>query len=377
MTKSHHRIASVLMLTAFAATLLTGCGAPSSTESQSTSDAPTVDFGLGLDSKGFFDGLSAKELVTLPADYAAIPLSEEEVAANEKGYADFLEYVVRMVGTTTEVTDREIRNGDMVTLDLTSSVDGVTLADGTLQDYTVILGQGAFIDGFEEQLLGHKTGESFEATIEYPDDAGTALDTDGNEVDLGGKTVLYSVTVKSIMEYELTDDDIVEAFGETTTMPDGTPVTTVDQLYDYFIESETMTNTQNAIIAYLQENSVVEEIPETIIEQQKEVERQYAEYVAYVYNYDSVDEFLTANDYENMDAYIDTAMESIESNVKYRLIIQAIAETDGLEVEDETYLKAFGATKDIVVASYGEEYAAQMALEYTVLTHLASTAKVS
>lgn len=160
-------------------------------------------------------------------------------------------------------------------------------------------------------------------------------------------------------------------------MPDGTPVTTVDQLYDYFIESETMTNTQNAIIAYLQENSVVEEIPETIIEQQKEVERQYAEYVAYVYNYDSVDEFLTANDYENMDAYIDTAMESIESNVKYRLIIQAIAETDGLEVEDETYLKAFGATKDIVVASYGEEYAAQMALEYTVLTHLASTAKVS
>ena len=168
---------------------------------------------------------------------------------------------------------------------------------------------------------------------------------------------------------------IVKAFGDTTTMPDGTPVTTVDQLYDYYIESETMTNTQNAIIAYLQENSEVSEIPESIVEQQKEVERQYAEYIASVYNYESVDEFLAANDYEDMDAYIDTAMDSIESNVKYRLIIQAIAEADGLEVENDAYVKAFGATKDIVAATYGEEYAAQMALEYTVLTHLILTNK--
>lgn len=236
---------------------------------------------------------------------------------------------------------------------------------------------GTFIEGFEEQLLGHKSGETFDVSIEYPDDAGTAKDVDGNEVDLSGKSVLFSVTVKSVMEYELTDEAIVKAFGDTTTMPDGTPVTTVDQLYDYYIESETMTNTQNAIIAYLQENSEVSEIPESIVEQQKEVERQYAEYIASVYNYESVDEFLAANDYEDMDAYIDTAMDSIESNVKYRLIIQAIAEADGLEVENDAYVKAFGATKDIVAATYGEEYAAQMALEYTVLTHLMSTAKVS
>ena len=377
MTKLYQRIASAIMLTTFAASVLTGCSSAPASSSQSSSDAPAVEFGLGLDSKGFYDGIKAQDYVTLPDDYAAIPLSEEDVAANEEGYGDFLEYIVQAAGTTTEVTDRAIQKGDMVTLDLTSSVDGVNLEDGTLQDYTVILGYGTFIEGFEEQLLGHKSGETFDVSIEYPDDAGTAKDVDGNEVDLSGKSVLFSVTVKSVMEYELTDEAIVKAFGDTTTMPDGTPVTTVDQLYDYYIESETMTNTQNAIIAYLQENSEVSEIPESIVEQQKEVERQYAEYIASVYNYESVEEFLAANDYEDMDAYIDTAMDSIESNVKYRLIIQAIAEADGLEVENDAYVKAFGATKDIVAATYGEEYAAQMALEYTVLPHLMSTAKVS
>ena len=374
MKYKHSRIVAALAAVALSASLLAGCSTPAASQS---SASPAVDYGLGLDSNGYYEGITAMDYVTLPENHNAVPVQSDDVTPNEGGYADFYKYIIQMAGTTTEVTDRAIQADDMVTLDLTSSTDGVNLADGTLQDYTVVLGYGAFLDEFEEQLIGHSTGDSFTISIVYPQDAGTTQDENGNEVDLSGKTVDFAVTIKDVMDYELTDENVSDAFANTTTMADGTPVTSVDQLHDYYLESETTTNLQNAIIDYLLTNSTVKEIPESILEQQKEVERQYAEYVASIYNYGTVDEFLTANSYSSMDEYIETAMDSIQSNIEYRLIIQAIAEADNLSVEDEAYMKAFGAAKGVVEETYGEEYAAQMALEYTVLTYLAENAQMS
>ena len=374
MKYKHSRIVAALAAVALSASLLAGCSTPAASQS---SASPAVDYGLGLDANGYYEGITAQDYVTLPEDYNAIPVQSDSITPNESGYADFYRYIIQMAGTTTEVTDRAIQDDDMVTLDLTSSTDGVNLADGTLQDYTAVLGYGAFLDEFEEQLIGHSTGDSFTISIVYPQDAGTTQDENGNEVDLSGKTVDFAVTIKDVMDYELTDENVSDAFANTTTMADGTPVTSVDQLHDYYLESETTTNLQNAIIDYLLANSTVKEIPESILEQQKEVERQYAEYVASIYNYGTVDEFLTANSYSSMDEYIETAMDSIQSNIEYRLIIQAIAEADNLSVEDEAYMKAFGAAKGVVEETYGKEYAAQMALEYTVLTYLAENAQMS
>lgn len=63
MTKLYQRIASAIMLTTFAASVLTGCSSAPASSSQSSSDAPAVEFGLGLDSKGFYDGIKAQDYV--------------------------------------------------------------------------------------------------------------------------------------------------------------------------------------------------------------------------------------------------------------------------------------------------------------------------
>ena len=58
--------------------------------------------------------------------------------------------------------DREVKNDDLVTLDYSGSIDGVAFEGGTNENYDLMIGSGSFIPGLEEQVIGHKKGETFE-----------------------------------------------------------------------------------------------------------------------------------------------------------------------------------------------------------------------
>lgn len=97
--------------------------------------------------------------------------------------------------------DREAKDQDRVTIDFIGRIDGEAFDGGAAEDTPVILGQGQFIPGFEEGLIGAKKGDKKDITANFPEEY--QVDT------LAGKEAIFEVTVKEIAEPktpELTDE---------------------------------------------------------------------------------------------------------------------------------------------------------------------------
>ena len=93
------------------------------------------------------------------------------------------------------VEDRPVEDGDMTTLDFEGFVDGVAFDGGKGENYPLTIGSGAFIPGFEEQLVGAKIGEETEVKVTFPEDY--------QAEHLQGKEAVFKCTVKEIRKKEL------------------------------------------------------------------------------------------------------------------------------------------------------------------------------
>lgn len=102
-------------------------------------------------------------------------------------------------GRTVEVTDRSVEDKDMVTLDFEGFVDGEAFEGGKGTDYPLTIGSGAFIPGFEEQLIGAEIDQDVEVNVTFPEDY--------QSKDLAGKDAVFNCTVHSIKAKELPDLD--------------------------------------------------------------------------------------------------------------------------------------------------------------------------
>ena len=127
-------------------------------------------------------------------------VTEEEVNRN-------LQRLVQENPRIAEVTDRPTEQGDEVVLDYAGFCDGVQFPGGTAENQTLVLGSGAFIPGFEEQLLDKVPGEEVVVKVTFP--------TQYHAEELAGKEAEFRCTIKSIRvktPYEL-DDVFAKEFG--------------------------------------------------------------------------------------------------------------------------------------------------------------------
>lgn len=115
-------------------------------------------------------------------------------------------------GRTVEVTDRGVADKDMVTLDFEGFVDGEAFEGGKGTDYPLTIGSGAFIPGFEEQLIGVEIGQEVEVNVTFP--------ADYQAKDLAGKDAVFKCTVHTIKAKELPelDDEFASEVSECETM---------------------------------------------------------------------------------------------------------------------------------------------------------------
>lgn len=366
------KVISMALAAAMAMGMLAGCGEqPSESGSSNTPDsgsaAAVVNYSLGINDKGFYEDVKALDYITLPEDYLSIPVNEAEVLPSEEGWNDFVSYLKSGAGKMVEITDRAAEMGDTVTLDFTGTVDGVAFEGGSAEDFSLELGSGRFIDGFEEQIAGHNAGDEFDVTVTFPEGYEASKDAEGNEMVLAGKEAVFAVTLKSVGQIELTDEGVAGFFGDDNLMLDGqTKVDSLEKAREYYEERELFTNIQNAVMVYLEENSVVESLPESVINNQLEVEKQYCKYMATVYGYEDIDTFLAENGYDGMDDYLSAAKETVEGNVTRTLILQAVAEKEGIEAQKSDFQAYFGSGRTVAAENYGKGYTAQLALEYSV-----------
>lgn len=92
----------------------------------------------------------------------------------------------KTTGTSTSV----VEEGDVVKLDFVGTIDGKEFEGGSSSNYVLEVGSNTFIDGFEEQIVGHKANENFEIEVLFPEDYG--ID------DLNGKEATFKTSIKAI-----------------------------------------------------------------------------------------------------------------------------------------------------------------------------------
>ena len=358
---------------------MAGCGksASSGASSESTSldlgsaadyDYQNFTYSDGLDENGYWTGVKALDVVTLPEDYAAIPLKKADIEPTEDEVQSQIDSLLDQHSTTAEVTGRAAANGDTVTIDYSGTVDGVAFTGGTYSGYSLKLGSGTFIDGFEDQIVGHNVGDTFDVKVTFPEGYSDSTDAEGNTLVLSGKEAVFSVTLNGINEEvqpELTDAWVDETLGTSNDLH------SVEALRAFYQQQLYQTNLQTAVMDYLLQNSTFGDIPKSVLDYQVTQCLNYYYTMGGHYGYE-LDAFVQMMGYDNADAMLAALADNIESYAKEALVYQAVAEAMELAPTQEQ-IDAYSAYTD----TYGANYCTMVAMMDTVTEALTTGAKVA
>ena len=332
-------------------------------------DYASFDYSEGLDDNGHWTGIRALDYVTLPDDVSALPLSKADIEPTEAEIQTQIDTLLNQYATTQNITDRAAQSGDTVNIDYSGAVDGVAFTGGTATGYDLTLGSGSFIDGFEDQIIGHNVGDTFDVTVTFPDGYGDSTDAEGNTITLSGKEAVFSVTLNSISESvtpELTDEWVDSNFGTSDDLH------TVDQLRSYFNDALYATNYENAIVDYLMSNSTFKELPGEITSYYIRMFLNYYNQYATAYGMD-LNAFAQTQGYTDADAMLAASDAYFEHLAKQDLILQAVAETKSLAPTQEELDDA----ESTYASTYGENRAHLNALQSCVLDWLEENSTVA
>ena len=234
------------------------------------------------------------------------------------------------------VEDRAVKDGDITTLDFEGFVDGVAFDGGKGENYELTIGSGAFIPGFEEQLVGAEIGKEVEVNVTFPEDY--------QAENLKGKDAVFKCTVKEIKEKQLPDLDD-EFAGE---------VSEFDTLAEYKEDvKKTLTEKKQKDAKNAKENAAVDaavavcemEIPEAMLEtQQKQMLDEFAQRISMQgLTMEQYFQF-TGSSYQQM---FEQVKPQAEERIKARLVLEAIAKAENLEATEEEYEKELQNMADI------------------------------
>ena len=149
-------------------------------------------------------------LPTLPAiDLEKITVTKKNAKLDEKEVETALENI-RKSRSTAEKQDAKYKaaDGDTAVIDFKGFVDDVAFAGGEAKKHHLILGSGAFIPGFEDQIIGHKVGDKFDVNVKFP--------ADYHAADLAGKDARFEVEVHEVRKHILPElnDDLAKQVGQ-------------------------------------------------------------------------------------------------------------------------------------------------------------------
>ena len=258
--------------------------------------------------------------------------------------------------TTTEVTDRAAQTGDTVTIDYEGKKDGVAFDGGTATDAQLTLGSGQFIDGFEDGVVGHNIGDTFDLNLTFPEDY-------SNNTDLAGKAVVFTVTINSIdtekeMVYDdLTDEYVSENFGNKGISTVDDLKSQVSSVLENRNHSSKMTEIQSGVLQKLLDECEVT-LPDGLLDQR------ITEYKERVNN--AVEKSgKSFEDYMGMseDDFNNQVSDYIEESLKQELILEAVVKDMNLSVSQknfeefvDSYVSSYNiADRDTFYKEYGGE----------------------
>ena len=167
---------------------------------------------IGKDKPFIYSALVAvKPEVTL-GEYKGVEVQKADAEVTDADVEAELKRVQDQNARLVTVEDRPVADGDQTVIDFEGYVDGETFDGGSAEDFQLTIGSHAFIDTFEEQLIGKNIGEECEVNVTFP--------TEYHAKELAGKPAMFKVTVKEIKVKELPelDDEFASEVSEFETL---------------------------------------------------------------------------------------------------------------------------------------------------------------
>ncbi len=311
--------------------------------------APTYNYSEGLDENGFFEGVKASELVTLP-EYKGVDIDKEIPVASDAEIQEQIDGVLANYSYYEQILDREIVDGDTVNIDYVGYIGDVQFNGGNTGGIgtSVTIGTSNYVEGFLEQLIGHKAGDEFDITVTFPEDYGRE--------ELNGKGAVFKTKVNYIQgEYivpELTDEIAVENGFDTA-----------DELVAD-IEDWIVSSAKFYFFTDLLAGAECEEVPENVIDYIKAYDLSQYEYYASMSGMTVEQYLVNYMGYESLNAYVTANAENYRGDAVLYLAAQAIAELEGITVTDKQIEDA-GYSE--YVSEYGKPYIKQFMLFQEIL----------
>jgi len=255
----------------------------------------------------------------------------------------YIQSALQSEATKEEITDRPVEMGDIATIDYTGKIDGVEFEGGSATDYPLEIGSGQFIEGFEDSVVGHSIGETYDWQGAFPEDYKNA--------EYAGKDVVFTITVKGISKEQVPElnDDFVKSVSKKSKN-----VEEYKKEVEKKVKKNNDTSYENAISQAVWqkvlENTEVKEYPkdevdnikDPLIEQYKTLAEEYDQ------EYETFIQEQMGSSVEDFEKQVE---EAAKSSVKQTMVTEAIADKERIKMGEKEYEEQL----EKLAAEYGYE----------------------
>lgn len=257
-------------------------------------------------------------------DYKGIEVTKKSTEVTDEMINEEIDKVRDRNSRMITVEDREAQNGDIAVIDFEGFTDGVAFEGGKAENYNLELGSGNFIPGFEEQIVGHKTGEEFSINVKFPEDY--------QSEDLKGKDAEFKIKLHEIKTKELpeVDDEFVKDVSEKETLAEYKEE--LKENISKRLESEAEKDLDDQLVNDLLEK-VEGEIPEQMYD--NEVNSMLREFDMRLRSQGMNMETYLNYTGMNIDSVKEMYKSEAERRVKMRLILEKIAKLENITPSEE------------------------------------------
>ncbi len=254
----------------------------------------------------------------LKVDKVSAEVTDEEVDAE-------IEKERERNARTVDVTDRAVQDKDQITLDFEGFVDGTAFEGGKGEDYPLTIGSGAFIPGFEDQLIGAEIGKETEVKVTFPEEY--------QAKELAGKEAVFKCTVKTIKVKELPelDDEFASDVSEEGETMEEYKAEVRGKLKERK-EREAKEKKENQVVEQAVANAEID-LPEPMVDlQARQMADDFARRI--------MQQGMTLEQYFQFTGLSEEKMmeelkPQAEKRIRTRLALEAIVAAENIEVSDE------------------------------------------
>lgn len=289
----------------------------------------------------------------------------------------YIDLLLNQGAEETEVTDRAVQEGDIAYINYVGKMDGEAFEGGTAEEFPLEIGSGQFIEGFEDSVIGHNVGETYDWEGAFPEEY-------PNNPDFAGKPVTFTITVNSIKERQVPEltDEYVKTLSEESTTVDEFKAELKDVLADSR-QQQYEAGIQDAAWQAVLDKATVNKYPEDKI--QKDLDETLKQWTDVAEQQGMTYEDFVAQQTGGMavEDFEKELKEEVKNRYKNILIVDAIAEAEKLEPSDKELdkrLEEFATENGFPDVDTMKQYASEdelhdMILQEIVVEWVADNAK--